>query len=67
MTEHEASDRLAKILLPYCRREIEDADGPDHEMGWWFTAAPPDVIREALSLVVDWTPGMRANDQPPEE
>lgn len=28
MTEHEAGDRLAKILLPYCRREIEASDGP---------------------------------------
>jgi hypothetical protein len=45
MTEHEAGDRLAKILLPYCRREIDDSDGPDHEIGWWFTDAPPDVIR----------------------
>lgn len=67
MAEHEAGDRLAKILLPHCRREIEDSDGPDHETGWWFTDAPPDVTRKALSLVVDWTPGMRANDQPPEE
>jgi hypothetical protein len=67
MTQHEAGDRLAKILLPYCRREIEDEDGPDHETGWWFTAAPPDVTQEALSLAADRTPGMGANDQPPEE
>lgn len=33
--------------------------GPDHETGWWFTDAPPDVTREALSLVIDWTPGLR--------
>ena len=67
MTEPEAGDRLAQILLPYCRRELEDADGPDHETGWWFAGAPPEVAQEALSLTVDWTPGMRANDQPPEE
>ena len=67
MTGHEAGDRLAEILLPYCRREIGDPDAPDHETGWWFTDAPPGVARQALSLAVDWTPGMRANDQPPEE
>jgi len=68
MTEQDAGDRLAQILLPYCRREIlEDPGGPDHEGGWWFTAAPPEVTREALSLSIYWTPGQRPNDQPPEE
>lgn len=32
-------------------------------MGWWFTGAPPDVAREALTLA---PPGERPNDQPPE-
>ena len=63
MTEHEAGDRLARLLLPYCRR----AGGPDHESGWWFTDAPPDVTREALTMVIDKMPGERPNDQPPEE
>jgi len=67
MTEHEAGDRLARVLLPYCRSDIEDADGPDHEMGCWFTDAPPEVTREALTLTVDKLPGERPNDQPPEE
>jgi hypothetical protein len=47
MTDHEAGDHLARLMLPYRRRELEDADGPDHEAGWWFTDAPPDVTREA--------------------
>lgn len=68
MTEQDADDRLAQLLLPYCRRAIlEDPGGPDHEDGWWFTAAPPEVMREALSLSIYWTPGQRPNDQPPEE
>src|SRR5215472_7002457 len=66
MTEHDAGDRLARLLLPYRRRGSEDADGPDHRVGWWFTDAPPGVTREALSLV-DTTRARRPNDQPPEE
>jgi hypothetical protein len=55
-------------LIPYCRRAIlEDPGGLDHEGGWRFTAAPPEVAREALSLSIYWTPGQRPNDQPPEE
>jgi hypothetical protein len=35
MTEHDAAERLATILLPYCRREIiEDLGTPD-----WLGAA----------------------------
>lgn len=67
MTEPEAGDRMARLLLPYCRRDIEDADGPDHEDGWWFTDAPPEVTREALTLTGDRMPGERPNDQPPQE
>jgi hypothetical protein len=68
MTENDAGDRLAAILLPYCRREIiEDLGTPDHEDGWWFAGAPPEVVREALTLVIDKLPGERPNDQPPEE
>jgi len=67
MTEQNAADRLASILLPYCRPELVDEEGPDHEVGWWFADAPPEVVREALTLVIDWEPGQRANDQPPEE
>ena len=67
MTEHQAGDDVARLLLPYCRREIEEAGGPDHESGWWFTDAPPQVTREALALTIDWVPGERPNDQPPEE
>lgn len=67
MTEHDAGDRMARLLLPYCRHELEGADGPDHESGWWFTAAPPEVAKEALSLAADWRAGDRPNDQPPEE
>jgi hypothetical protein len=66
MTEREAGNQLARLLLPYCRREWESADGPDHEIGWWFTAAPPAVVREALALVVK-DAGERPNDQPPED
>jgi hypothetical protein len=66
MTEHEAGDRLAGLLLPYCRRGLDDAGGPDHEAVWWFTDAPPAVTREALTLV--GAAGCdRPNDQPPEE
>ena len=68
MTEQDAGDRLAQLLIPYCRRAIlEDPGSLDHEGGWWFTAAPPEVAREALSLSIYWTPGQRPNDQPPEE
>ena len=68
MTEHDAGGRLATMLLPYCRREIiEDLGGPDHEDGWWFAGAPPKVVREALTLAIDWRPAERPNDQPPEE
>ncbi len=72
MTEHRADDRtargdrLAEVLLPYCIREFESDDGPDHEIGWWFRDAPPAVAREALTLVRQY-PGERPNDQPPEE
>ena len=66
MTEDDAGDRLARLLLPYRRRGSEDADGPDHRVGWWFTDAPPGVTREALRLV-DTTGARRPNDQPPEE
>lgn len=66
MTDHEAGDHLARLMLPYRRRELEDADGPDHEAGWWFTDAPPDVTREALA-VVDSAGAERPNDQPPEQ
>lgn len=67
MDEHNAGDRMAELLLPYCRHDLEDADGPNHESGWWFANTPPKIAREALSLAVDWRPGDRANDQPPEE
>jgi hypothetical protein len=68
MSHNGASERLATILVPYCRREvIEDLGGIDHELGWWFTNAPPEVAREALTLVIDHRPGDRPNDQPPEE
>ncbi len=66
MPGHEAGDRLARLLLPYCRRKLEDVDGPDNEVGWWFAGAPPDVAREALALV-HAVAGERPNDQPPEE
>lgn len=66
MTEQNAADRLASILLPYCRLELEE-EGPDHELGWWFAGAPPEVVREALTLVIYWEPGERPNDQPPGE
>jgi hypothetical protein len=66
MAKDKGSDRLARLLLPYCRREREDADGPDHETGWWFAGAPPEVVREALGIVRS-VPGLRADDQPPED
>lgn len=65
MAEHEAGERLARLLLPF-RRELDDEDGPGPELGWWFTDAPPAVVREALALVSK-LPGERPNDQPPEE
>lgn len=65
MTELDAGDRLAQLLLPY-HREIEAGDEPDHELGWWFAAAPPDVAQEALTLV-GAVAGERPNDQPPEQ
>jgi len=67
MTEQNAADRLATILLPYCRPELVEEEGPDHEVGWWFAGAPPEIVREALTLVIYWEPGERPNDQPPEE
>jgi hypothetical protein len=66
MLKEDAADRLASLLLPYCCREREDPDGPDHEAGWWFAAAPPAVVREALQIV-GVRAGERPNDQPPEE
>jgi hypothetical protein len=66
MAEHEAGERLARPLLPYRRREADDGGSPGHELGWWFTDAPPAVVREALALVSK-PPGERPNDQPPEE
>jgi hypothetical protein len=67
MTEQNAADRLASILLPYCRSELVEEEGPDHDMGWWFAGAPPAVVKEALTPVIYWEPGERPNDQPPEE
>jgi hypothetical protein len=67
MTGQEAGDRLARLLLPYRVRDHDDAEDPDHEAGWWFRATPPEVVREALTLV-HMPPGCeRPNDQPPEE
>ena len=39
---------------------------PDHVVGWWFTEAPPDIVREALALV-QAVAGERPNDPPPQE
>jgi hypothetical protein len=61
-----AGDRLADLLLPYCRRVILERERPDHENGWWFTAAPPDVVREAFTLLLEPPGTERPNDQPPE-
>jgi hypothetical protein len=67
MTGQKTGDRLAWLLLPYRVREHDDAEEPDHEAGWWFRDAPPEVMREALKLV-HMPPGCeRPNDQPPEE
>ena len=67
MTGQKTGDRLARLLLPYRVREHDDAEEPDHEAGWWFRDAPPEVIREALKLM-HMPPGCeRPNDQPPEE
>jgi hypothetical protein len=44
--------RAGRELLPYFRHELEDADGPDHEGGWWSTDAPP-------RGVAAWRPGPR--------
>jgi hypothetical protein len=65
MAQHGAGERLAALLLPF-RRVVDDEAGPGHELGWWFTDAPPAVVREALALVRK-PPGERPNDQPPEE
>lgn len=67
MTGQKAGDRLARLLLPYRINEYDDAEDPDHEAGWWFRAAAPDVMREALTLVDVPADGERPNDQPPEE
>jgi hypothetical protein len=67
MTEQEAGDHLAQLLLPYRRRGTQDADGADHQAGWWFTDAPPAIARKALKLVIDKLSGERPNDQPPAE
>jgi hypothetical protein len=66
MAEHEAGERLSRLLLPYRRRDADDGNSPGHELGWWFTDAPPAVVREALAFVSK-PPGERPNDQPPEE
>jgi hypothetical protein len=66
MASDNGSDRLAQLLVPYCRRNREEPDGPDHEIGWWFAGAPPCVVREALA-VVQAVPGLRLDDQPPAE
>ena len=39
---------------------------PINQFGWWFTGAPPHVVREALAIV-QAVPGLRTNDQPPED
>jgi hypothetical protein len=62
-----AGQRMADLLLPYCIRELLGDQEPEHELGWWFTDAPPPVAREALALAIDWRPGQRPNEQPPEE
>ena len=67
MTGQKAGDRLARLLLPYLVRDHDDAEDPDHEVGWWFRAAPPKVVLEALRLVQIPPGGERPNDQPPAE
>jgi hypothetical protein len=67
MTGQKAGDRLARLLLPYLVRDHDDAEDPDHEVGWLFRAAPPKVVLEALKLVHIPPDGERPNDQPPEE
>ena len=67
MTGQKAGDRLARLLLPYLVRDHHDGEDPDHEVGWWFRAAPPEVVLEALKLVHIPPGGERPNDQPPEE
>jgi hypothetical protein len=67
MTGPKAGDRLARLLLPYRVHEYGNPEDPDHEAGWWFRAAPPDVMREALTLVDVPADGERPNDQPPEK
>jgi hypothetical protein len=67
MNGQKAGDQLAHLLLPYRVREHDGAEDPEHEVGWWFRAAPPEVLREALKLV-QLPPGCeRPNDQPPED
>lgn len=66
MEEQIVNERLARLLLPYCRQEAEGADGPDHEAGWWFTGAPPKVAQQALILAPVPPGAERPNDQPPE-
>ncbi len=63
MAKDDGGDRLAQLLLPYCRRDFEVPYVPDHKVGWWFAAAPSDVAREALSIVRA-VAGLRPNDDP---
>jgi hypothetical protein len=64
MTELSAGDRLARLLLPHRRRGT--GKEPDHDLGWWFAGAPPEIVQQALGLC-QAVAGERPNDQPPEE
>src|SRR5215469_15065821 len=57
-------ERMAGLLLPYCCREVAKHGRIDHKSGWWFSGAPPDVVRDAFSLDPR-PPGLRPDDQPP--
>lgn len=67
MTGQKAGDRLARLLLPYRVRDRDDVEDLDREAAWWFRAAPPEVMRQALTLVDVPAGCERPNDQPPEE
>jgi hypothetical protein len=57
------TERVAELLFPYLIWDTPDS--VNHESGWWFNAAPPGLMTEAMGLFDPEFSTERAHGQPP--